>query len=526
MTNSYNELADSKCILAIGSNTPEAHPIIGLRIHKAVENGARLIVANPREIDLVRWAHLWLRQKPGSNVALLMGMAKVIIDEDLVDHKFIQDRCENYDALLASLKGFSLETAQAETGVDKDQIVQAARIYATEKPGAILYAMGITQYSHGTDNVLATANLALLTGNLGKPGSGINPLRGQNNVQGACDMGALPTVYSGYQSVEDPAARAKFEAAWGVPLPPKSGLTLTEMITAIYEGKIKALYVIGENPVLSEPDIKHVKEALAKLELLVVQDIFLTETAALAHIVLAAASFAEKDGTFTNTERRVQRIRQAIAPIGNSRPDWWITAQLARRMGGKGFDYNSPTDIMAEINHLTTSYGGITWDRLEKEGLQWPCPTPQHPGTPILHTEKFTRGKGKFIPVTYQPPAETPDKDYPLILTTGRSLYQYHTGTMTRKVAGLNLLKREEEVEINPADAARLNINDGDMVRVTSRRGEVTARARVTAVSPEGVVFMTFHFAESPANMLTNTAFDPVSRIPELKACAVRVERA
>jgi formate dehydrogenase alpha subunit len=526
MTNSFNELVDSKCILAIGTNTPEAHPVIALRVHRAVENGAKLIVVDPRETGLVRQSHLWLRLKPGSNIPLLNAMARVIIDEGLADQKFISERCEDYEAYRQSLEGYTLEYAERETGVPQEKIAEAARLYATRKPAAIIYTMGITQHSHGTDNVIATANLAMLTGNLGKPGAGVNPLRGQNNVQGACDMGALPTVYSGYQPVNDPAVRQKFQQAWGVPLNPNPGLTLTDTFDAIHRGRIKAMYIIGENPALSEPDIKHAREALEKLEFLVVQDIFMTETAQLADVVLAGASFAEKDGTFTNTERRVQRVRQAIEPVGDSRPDWRITAELARKMGGKGFEYESAAAVMAEINRLTPSYGGITWERLEEKGLQWPCPTVEHPGTPILHTEKFTRGRGKFIPVSYQPPAELPDAAYPLILITGRNLFQYHTGTMTRKVAGLNLLKKEEEVEINPADAAKLSVVDGEMVKVSSRRGEVMVRAKVTGVTPEGSVFMTFHFAETPTNVLTNAALDPVSRVPEFKFCAVRVEKA
>jgi formate dehydrogenase alpha subunit len=506
MTNSINELRDAGCILAIGTNTTEAHPIIGLEIKRAVDKGAKLIVANPREIDLVRFSHLWLQHRPGSDVALLMGMAKVIVDEGLIDQAFIDERCENFDAFRESLKGFDLDFVERTTS-------------------AILYAMGITQHSHGTDNVIATANLAMLTGNVGKPATGVNPLRGQNNVQGACDMGALPNVYPGYQAVADASIRGKFEAAWGCSLPPSPGLTITEIIDSAYRGKIKAICIIGENPLLSEPNIAHAKEALEKLEFLVVQDIFLSETAKLADVVLPGASFAEKDGTFTNTERRVQRLRQAIEPIGDSRPDWWITCQLGKKMGSSGFDFEHPSQIMDEISSLTPSYGGINYQRLEDGGLQWPCPTPEHPGTPILHTQQFTRGKGRFIPLEYKPPMELPDDEYPLVLTTGRSLYHFHTGTMTRKVEGLNVLKREGTVEINPEDASELGIIDGEMVKVISRRGEVVAKAKVTEVSPVGVVFMTFHFAESPANLLTNPALDPVAKIPEYKVCAVRVER-
>jgi formate dehydrogenase alpha subunit len=525
MTNSISEIRDARCILAIGTNTTEAHPIIGLEVKKAVNKGAKLIVANPREIDLVRLSHLWLKHQPGSDVALVMGMAKAIVDEGLVDRAFIDERCENFDAFLDSLKGFSLNFVERTTGVAKDKLAEAARVYATNKPSSILYAMGITQHSHGTDNVIAIANLAMLTGNIGKPSSGVNPLRGQNNVQGSCDMGALPNVYPGYQAVADGSIRGKFEAAWGGSLPTSPGLTITEIIDAAYNKKIKAIYLIGENPLLSEPDIAHATEALERLEFLVVQDIFLSETAKLADVVLPGASFAEKDGTFTNTERRVQRLRKAIEPVGNCRADWWITGELGKRMGGKGFNFAHPSQIMEEISGLTPSYGGISYERLEDGGLQWPCPTKDHPGTPILHTERFTRGKGRFIPLEYKPPMELPDDEYPLVLTTGRSLYQFHTGTMTRKVSGLNILRGEGLVEINPEDASSLGISDGDVVKVISRRGEVVARAKVTEVSPVGVVFMTFHFAESPANLLTNPALDPVAKIPEYKVCAVRIER-
>jgi predicted molibdopterin-dependent oxidoreductase YjgC len=325
--------------------------------------------------------------------------------------------------------------------------------------------------------------------------------------------------------VADGGIRGKFEAAWGGSLPPSPGLTITEIIDAAYNKKIKAIYLIGENPVLSEPDITHATEALERLEFLVVQDIFLSETAKLADVVLPGASFAEKDGTFTNTERRVQRLRKAIEPVGDCRADWWITGELGKRMGGKGFDFDHPSQIMEEISTLTPSYGGISYQRLEDGGLQWPCPTKDHPGTPILHTERFTRGKGRFIPLEYKPPMELPDDEYPLILTTGRSLYHFHTGTMTRKVEGLNVLRGEGLVEINPEDASSLGISDGEKVKVISRRGEVVARAKVTEVSPVGVVFMTFHFAESPANLLTNPAVDPVAKIPEFKVCAVRIKR-
>jgi predicted molibdopterin-dependent oxidoreductase YjgC len=372
---------------------------------------------------------------------------------------------------------------------------------------------------------MAIANLAMLTGNIGKPSSGVNPLRGQNNVQGACDMGGLPNVYTGYQQVANAEVKAKFETAWGARLSEKPGLTVTEMMDAIHDGHIKAMYVIGENPPLSEPDATHALAALRKLDFLVVQDIFPTETTAEADVVLPAASFAEKEGTFTNTERRVQRVRKAVESPGEAKSDWEITALIAKRMGLKGFDWQKSEDVMTEINKLTPSYAGITYAKLDKGGIQWPCPTAEHQGTPILHTTQFSRGKGRFMPIAYRAPAELPDEQYPLMLTTGRSLFQYHTGTMTRKVKGLNSLHGEGTVEINPKDAERLGVNEGEMVTISSRRGSVSAKARLTKVSPEGVVFMNFHFGESAANVLTNPAVDPVSKIPEYKFCAVRVEK-
>jgi formate dehydrogenase alpha subunit len=526
MTNSLDDLKDARCILAIGTNTTEAHPIIGMNIRKAVRNGTRLIVANPLEIALVRDADIWIQHRTGTDVALMMGMAKIIVDAGMHDKTFIEERCENFAAFREELKNYPLEWVAETCGVRAEVIIEAARMYAENHPAAILYTMGITQHTHGTDNVIATANLAMLTGNVGKPGSGVNPLRGQNNVQGACDVGALPNVYPGYQSVADDFIREKFESAWGVRLNPLPGKTLTEIIPAAHEGHIKAIYLMGENPSLSDPDSTHVREALKKLELFVVQDIFLSETARLADVVLPAASFAEKDGTFTNTERRVQRVRKAIEPVGESQPDWWIAAQLARRMGASGFDFASAAEIMDEIARLTPSYGGISYQRLEQGGLQWPCPTEDHPGTAILHTELFSRGRGHFVPLVYRPPAEQPDAEYPLVLTTDRSLFHYHTGTMTRKVKGLNVFHGEELVAINPADAAALGIADGEMVRVVSRRGQVTARVGLTESAPPGTIAMTFHFAETPTNELTNPALDPVAKIPEYKVAAVRVEKA
>jgi len=525
MTNPIGEIKDAGCILAIGTNTTEDHPVIALEIKKAVDSGARLIVADPRRIGLCNMSHIWLRQRPGTDVALLMGMAKVIVEEDLLDKAFIEERCEGFVEFLDSLSAFGLDHVSEITGIPADKIAEAARTFATNGPSTILYAMGITQHSHGTDNVLAVANLAMLTGNVGKRSSGVNPLRGQNNVQGACDMGALPNVYTGYQQVANEEARTKLEAVWGTSLPTEPGMVLTEMFHAMESGKVKAVYLIGENPVLSDPDASHIEEALKKVEFLIVQDIFLTETAQYADVVLPGASFAEKDGTFTNTERRVQRVRKAIEPVGNSNPDWQIVCEVARRMSEKGFDFAEPSEIMEEIAQVTPSYGGITYARLESDSLQWPCLNVDHPGTECLHTTGFARGKGKFTPLEYKPSQEQPDAEYPLVLNTGRSLYQFHTGTMTRKSKGLNEMKGEEEVEINPQDAEALGIADGDQVQVTSRRGKVVSKARVTDSPAPGAIFMTFHFAETRTNLLTNPAQDPVSKIPELKVCTVRVEK-
>jgi formate dehydrogenase alpha subunit len=525
MTNSIREIGDAACILAVGTNTTEAHPVIALEVVRAARGGAKLIVASPRRIDLCRFASLWLQHTPGTDVALFMGMMRVMVDEELFDSAFVKDRCENFDAFKESLAAFDLAFVEQVTRVPKDKIVQAARMFASNRPASILYSMGITQHSHGTDNVLAISNLAMLTGNIGKPSTGVNPLRGQNNVQGACDMGALPNVYSGYQAVSNPDIRRKFESAWGCSLPSSPGLTLPEMMEGAYRKDIKAMYIVGENPALSEADAQHVEKALAQLEFLVVQDIFLSETAKFADVVLPAASFAEKDGTFTNTERRVQRVRKAIEPIGNAKPDWWIVCQIAQRLGAKGFDYAHPSEIMEEIRKLTPSYGGITYQRLENGSLQWPCPSEDHPGTPILHVNVFVRGKGRFVPLKYVPPREMPDEEYPLILTTGRSLYHYHTGTMTRKVTGLNIIEPEGVIEISPEDASQLGIAQDDKIRISSRRGEIITKAKVTKALPPGVVFMTFHFTESAANILTNPKLDPVCKTPELKVSAVKVEK-
>lgn len=525
MTNSILEIKNADCIFVIGSNTTENHPVIALEVKAAVrQKNAKLIVADPRRIELVDFSHLWLQQKPGTDVALINGMLNVIISEGRFDRTFVTERTEGFETLVESIKEYTPEAVEKITGVPAKDIVEAARLYAQSKASTILYAMGITQHVTGTNNVLALANLAMATGQIGKPSSGVNPLRGQNNVQGSCDMGGLPNVYTGYQRVDDAPVRQKFEKAWGVSLSTRPGLTLMEMMKSIAQGKIKALFIVGENPLLSDPDAAKVIAEMKHLDLLVVQDIFLSDTAELAHVVLPGVSFAEKDGTYTNTERRVQRVRKAIEPVGNARPDWQIVCDLTTRLGYP-MSYPSPKEIMDEIASLTPSYGGIRYERLEGLGLQWPCPTPDHPGTPILHKDKFTRGKGKFHATPYAPAPELPDEKYPFLLTTGRVLYHYHT-LLTRKSKGLSEIYPEGLVEINPSDAARLGIKpDNGLVEVSSRRGKVRAKAKISDNLPPGVAFMTFHFKEAAANLLTLDALDPVAKIPEYKVCAVNIRK-
>ena len=525
MTNSIGDLAEADCFLITGSNTTENHPVIATIIKQAIsQRGAKLILADPRGIDLSRFATIWLRQKPGTDVAWLNGMARVIISEGLADEKFIAGRTENFDALRKAVEPFTPEHVETITGIPRNDLVKAARLYAQARAAAILYAMGITQHTKGTNNVKCIANLAMVTGNIGRPGTGVNPLRGQNNVQGACDMGALPNVYPGYQQVADEAAAKKFEHAWGAILSRKPGLTIPEMMEAAAKGSLKALYIMGENPMISDPDLNHLERELKKLDLLVVQDIFLHETAHLAHVVLPSAAWGEKDGTYTNTERRVQLIRKAVYPPGRALADWEILTLLANRMGAQ-WDYNNPRQIMGEINATTPSYAGITYERIEEVGLHWPCPTLEHPGTPILHKDAFTRGKGLFSAIEYTPPAEEPDADYPFILTTGRILYQYHTATMSRRSSGLVSRTPDAFVEINPKDARALDVSEGDMIAVSSRRGSIEVRAAISERCDKGVVFIPFHYSEAAVNRLTNPALDPVAKIPELKVCAVKIEK-
>ena len=525
MTNPIADINKSEVILVTGSNTTEAHPVISSYIKRAVESGrAKLIVIDPRRIELTRFSTMWLRQTLGTDVAWANGMMHVIIKEGLFDKEYVESRTEGFDELKEMVEKYSPEYVSNITGIPAEEIIKAARLYGNAKPASIFFAMGITQHSTGTDNVKSMANLAMLCGNVGVPGGGVNPLRGQNNVQGACDLGALPNVYSGYQQVTNPDAREKMEKAWGVKnLPDKPGFTVTETVEMAGKGKVKALYIIGENPLVSDPDLNHVEECLKKLEFLVVQDIFMSPTAKLADVVLPSASFAEKDGTFTNTERRSQRVRKAVDTPGEARQDWEIICDLSSRMGYP-MAYSSPEAIAEEMNSVTPSYGGISYRRLEKEGLHWPCPTEDHPGTPILHVGQFTKGKGSFYALEYIPPAELPDKDYPLYLTTGRVLYHFHTGTMTMQSEGLNEMVPECFVEISPEDALDYNVKQGGMLRVKSRRGEIEARANISDKSIKGSIFIPFHFAKAAANKLTNAALDPIAKIPEFKVCAISIE--
>jgi formate dehydrogenase alpha subunit len=527
MTNSIAELEDADCILVIGSNTNENHPVIAARIKRAARfNNNDLIVVDPRRHGLVKYAKLWLRQIPGTDIALINGMMQVIISEDLYDKPYVAERTENFEAMKATVAKYTPEYVEKITGVPAAELIAAARMFAKAKAGSIVYCMGITQHTVGTDNVKSLANLAMLCGNVGIYGGGVNPLRGQNNVQGACDMGGLPNVFSGYQPVTDAAARQKMEAAWGVsPLPDWVGKTMTDMLPSISKGDIKALYIIGENPALTDPDSNHAIKEMQQLEFLVVQDIFLTETGKLADVVLPAASFAEKDGTFSNTERRVARVRRAIPPVGGSRPDWQIICDISRLLGYP-MEYANPEAIFEEIRQVTPSYAGITYQRLEAGGLQWPCPNVEHPGTVYLHKDRFSRGLGAFFAIDHKDPAEMPDQEFPLYLTTGRVLYQYHSGTMSRRAPGLHEKAPECRLELAPADAVKYGLVDGDQVRIRSRRGEITAKAQVSDRAIAGTVFLPFHFAEASANKLTNAALDPVSKIPEYKVCAVQLEKA
>ena len=526
MTNPIADIERAKVILVIGSNTTENHPVISSYIKRAVKfHGARLIVIDPRRIKLTQFAEKWLRLTPGTNVACINGLMNIIIKEKLYDSSFVETRTVHFDRLEKSIEKFTPDYVESITGIKKEDLIEAARLYGMADPGSILYCMGITQHTSGTDNVKALANLAMLCGNLGVEGGGVNPLRGQNNVQGACDMGGLPNVFTGYQAVMDPSIKTKMETAWSAQnLSDKPGLTATEMIPAAADGRIKSMYIMGENPLVSDPDIAHVEKCIKALDFLVVQDIFMTETARLADVVLPGTCFAEKNGTFTNTERRIQRVRKAVNAPGKALGDWEILCNLATHMDVP-MAYQNSREIMDEIASVTPSYRGITYERLENGGLHWPCPGPNHPGTPMLHRETFTRGKGVFHGIEYIPSTEKISKDYPLLMTTGRVLYHYHTGTMTMKSQGLNERSPECFIELTPEDADQYNIIDGERVEIASKRGAVQAIAKFSSKAVKGTIFMPFHFARAAANRLTSTKLDPVSKIPELKVCAVKLTR-
>ncbi len=525
MTNSIAEIEDSACIFITGSNTSACHPLIARRVFRAKEKGAKLIVADPRNIQLSRFADVAVTQRLGSDVAMLNGMMHIILKNGWQAQSYIEERTEEFEEFKAAVESYTPDKVEQIAGIAQNDLEKMAELYATNSPASILYAMGITQHTTGVDNVKSICNLAMLCGNVGVKSGGVNPLRGQNNVQGACDMGGLPNVFPAYQPVTVEANNEKFAKAWGKALPGKIGYTITDMVRAMIDGKLKALYVVGENPMLSDPDQHHLVKALEKLDLLICQDIFFTETAEKADVVFAAVSVAEKDGTYTNTERRCMKVNKAIDPIENTLNDWEIISKLSTAMGYE-MNYESPEQIFDELTTVTPSYGGMTYERLGLDGLQWPCPNADHPGTQFLHKDQFTRGKGLFHAVEYLDPAEMPDEEYPYWLTTGRMFAHYHTGTMTRVSPHLDTEQKTGYVEINPEDAKTLGVNDGETVRLSTRRGETEIPARVSNKVVPGLLFVPFHFAESPANILTNSAFDPIAKIPEYKVCAVKIEKA
>lgn len=527
MTNSIREVPLSAGFLVIGSNTTENHPVIGSMIKNQVFNqGKRLVVCDPRRIELSRFADYFFQIKPGTNIAILNGFMHVIVKESLYDKEYVESRCEGLEDLAKALEKYTPAYVAEICGIDNAaDIEKAARLMAETKPMALYYSMGITQFVSGVSGVKSTANLQMLLGNLGVAGGGVNPLRGQNNVQGACDMGALNAMYPAYQPVASEDNKAKFEGFWGVSgLSTKPGLTIVEMMNAAHHGDVKAMYVMGENPVLTDPNQQHVIESLEAVDFLVVQDIFLTETAKYADVVFPACAFIEKEGTASNTERRVQPMHRVLPPWGESKDDWWIIMEIARRMGVP-WDYKKAEDIFEEIRRVTPSYAGITYERIERELIQWPCPTTEHPGTQFLHKGNFSRGKGLFTAIEYTPPAEVVDVEYPFVLTTGRLLEHFHSGTMTRNSRILDQMVPEGFIEISPQAAQELNVSDGETVAVSSRRGSIRIKTRVTGrVTPE-VVFIPFHFYESCANRLTIDALDPVCKIPEYKVCSCKIEK-
>jgi len=532
MSNTASQVIQNDVFIVTGSNTSENHPIIALQMKEAIrKHGAKLIVIDPRRIEMVDFAEMWLPLKPGTNVPVFSAMAHVIVKEELVNWEFVNSRTEGFNEYLESIEKFTPEYAEEISGVPAEDIRKAARLYASAKNAAIYWGMGISQLSHGTASAMALIHLAFLTGHIGRDGTGLNPLRGQNNVQGASDMGCMPFHYPGYMRVDNEENAAKWEKTWHIPaggLSRKLGLTTTEILSHAHEGGVRSLYIMGENPMMSEPNLNETRKHMEQLEFLVAQDIFLNESGAFADVFLPATPFAEKDGTFSNTDRRVQRVRAAHAPRGQARVDWQIICDVAQRIESRlGVDsafwqYSHPEEILREMGSVNSDYTGITYDRIDKLGLIYPVPDLTHPGTPTLFTESFPRGRGKFHPLDYVPAMEAVDDEFPFILTTGRVLEHWHGGSMTRN-SSLNEAYPEARVEIHPADADIHGIRNGDPLRVTSRRGEVILRATVTEKTTVGVVFIPFHFAEAAANLLTNDALDPQAKIPEFKACAVQV---
>jgi NAD-dependent formate dehydrogenase, alpha subunit len=529
MTNTIADITqDSDVIMLVGANPEHAHPVIGMQIRQAVQNGTKLIVVDPRDIDLSKQADIHLKLRPGTNVAFANGMMNIFIEEDLIDHEFIEKRTEGFEAVKEAVKEYTPEKVAKICNIDADQLREAARMYAKAKAAPVLYCLGVTEHHTGTQGVLSLSNMVMMVGKFGRPGCGLNPLRGQNNVQGACDMGADPKQFPGYQNLDIPEVMEKFEKSWGVELNHNIGTKATECFHKMLTGDIRGLFIFGEDPMRTDPNTKHVLKALSALDFLVVDELFMTETAKLADVILPGRSFAEKEGTFTNTERRVQRVRKAIDVEGDTRLDTWIFTELMNRMG-----YPQPhltaAQIMDEIASVTPSFAGMSHERLDSEevagrGLQWPCRGKDQPGTPILHVGKFARGKGKFIPTEYVPSMEQPDEDYPMIMMTGRILYHYNAMAMTDKVEGLNEIAPESFIELNTEDAKRLGITNRDMVNVSSRRGKIQARAHVSEKTNPGECWMPFHYVGG-ANWLTNDALDAISKTPEYKVCTVRVEK-
>ena len=524
VSNPFSDCLETDAIFIIGSNTTHNHPVAATFMKQAAKSGTTLIVADPRRPEMANYADYYVRFNPGTDVAFLNGMMHIIIRDELYDAMFIEERTEDFDRLRETVQSYTPRVVARLTGVSEQLLTDVAHAYGRADRAMIFWGMGISQHTTGTDNARSLVNLAFLTGNIGRPGTGLHPLRGQNNVQGASDVGLIPMVYTGYQSVEDADIRQKFEHAWGVDLDPQAGLTVVEIMSEVLEGNIKAMFMMGENPFLSDPNINKVKKCLAAMEFLTVQDIFLTETAEYADVILPGTTFPEKTGTYTNTDSRVQLARKAIEPPGQVRVDWHIIADLATRMGYP-MTYTSEEQIWQEIVSVTPVFAGITYARLEHEGLPWPCPEPNHPGVLIRFTDDFPRGKGKFSPVEFAPAQELPDDDYPFVLNTGRVLEHWHTGTMTRRSKALDAIAPEALLEMTPDDMDELGILPDEVVRVSSRRGELTVKVTRSHKPSRGSVFLPFHFKEAAANLLTIDALDPYGKIPEYKFCAVRVEK-